>query len=350
MNYSCQSVTSYVSKLGLAAGMNEREARTFARSLVSSNMRGLDSHGVMRTGAYLKRIEDGFLTPNAEPRVTKDAGTMLAVDGANGLGMYTAKEVMRMCVERAKETGICLTAVRNSNHFGNAAYFTRQASRQHMIGFAMANSPKAVAPFGGAEPMFGTNPLCIVIPTRDGLPYELDMATSLVAQGKLILARKEGRSVPEGWGVDRSGNRTADPGQILDGGTLLPFGGAKGYAITLMIELMCVALAQGEKSTTMGSMYRDARPQGTGFVLGAINVNDLVGAADFEAAAAEVLRDIKNSRRSPDCSEILMPGEIENNKFQKAISDGITISDTVIEELRSLGLKYGVPYSIETIF
>lgn len=349
MNYSCNSVSAYITELGLAAGMGEQEATIFGESLVSSNMRGLDSHGVMRTGAYLKRIQDGFLLPRAEPTIVKDAGTMLAVDGANGLGMYIAHQAMVLCVDRARETGMCLAAVRNCNHFGNAAYFTRYAAEQHMVGFSMANSPKAVAPFGGAEPMFGTNPLCIVIPTGGGLPYELDMSTSLVAQGKLILARKEGRSVPEGWGLDRSGNSTTDPAQILDGGTMLPFGGAKGYAITLMIELMCTCLAQGEKSTTMGSMYRDARPQGTGFVLGAINVGALMDPALFEASAAEVLQEIKCSRKAQGTTEIFMPGEIEHNKYRRALSEGIVISNTVLEELKALGTRYSVPYTIEQL-
>lgn len=347
MKYSCHSVSAYVTRLGLAAGMSQEEALVFGESLVSSDMRGLNSHGVMRAGAYLKRIADGFLSPCAEPRIVKDAGAMLAVDGANGLGMAVAGRVMRMCIARAEERGICLAAVRNCNHFGNAAYFTRQAAARHMIGFSMANSPKAVAPFGGAEPVFGTNPLCVVIPTGDGLPYELDMATSLVAQGKLILARKEGRPVPEGWGVDRNGAGTTDPTQILDGGTLLPFGGAKGYAITLMIELMCVCLAQGEKSTAMGSMYRDARAQGTGFVLGAVNVGALVDAAVFEASAAEVLQEIKHSRRAQGTDEIFMPGEIENNNYQRALLEGIAVSDAVISELRALGEQYHVPFTVE---
>lgn len=349
VKYACDSVSAYVAALGRSAGLTPREAQVFGESLVSSNMRGLDSHGVMRAGAYLQRIREGFLRPRAEPRITRDAGTLLAVDGDNGLGMAVADRVMELCVDRAAETGMCLAAVRNCNHFGNAAYFTRRATERHMIGFSMANSPKAVAPFGGAEPMFGTNPLCVMIPTGDGLPYELDMATSLVAQGKLILARKEGRPVPEGWGVDREGRDTTDPGAILDGGTLLPFGGAKGYGITLMIELLCVCLAGGEKSTAMGSMYRDARPQGTGFILGAVNVGALVAPDGFEASAALLLREIKDSRKARGTAEIFTPGEIECSRYRQAQSEGIAISETVLAELRALGEQYGVPCGIRQI-
>ena len=344
MNISDGELLAFAEQVSRKAGMSPREAHVFADSLVQANLRGMDSHGVMRLAAYLRRIREGALLPGMEPEVLTDGGSLLAVDGKNGVGVWIAQRVMELCVERAAQTGVCVAAVRRGNHFGCASYFTRYAMDRHMIGFAMANSPKAVSPFGGAEAMFGTNPLAVAIPAAGETDFDLDMATSLVAQGKLILARKEGRSVPAGWGVDRDGRPSTDPAAILDGGTLTPFGGAKGYAITLMIEMLCVCLAGGSPSTTMGSMYGQARPQDTGFVIGAVDYSRIVDAPTFEARAKALIESVKASRRAEGVEAILVPGEPEKLRAEKAARDGIVLSDAVCAELRELGGLYEVPF------
>ena len=345
MILQANSLLSFTEKVCISAGMGPREAHVFAESLVHANMRGMDSHGVMRLGAYLRRIREGVLAVGAEPEIITDGDTLLSVDGHNGVGVWIAQRVMEQCVERAGEKGVCIAGVKNCNHFGCAAYFTHFAAERHMIGFAMANSPKAVSPYGGAEAMFGTNPLAVTVPAKGGVIYDLDMATSLVAQGKLILARKEGRSVPSGWGVDAEGNPSTDPAAILDGGTLSAFGGAKGYAIMMLIELLCVCLAQGMPSTAMGSMYGQARPQGTGFVLGAVDYSRIVDADTFETMAGELIASVKSSRTAPGVEEIYMPGELEARRFERARREGIELSDVVAAELTSLGEMYGVPFT-----
>ena len=345
MNISSDKLYQFTFQVSRSAGMGEREAHVFADSLVQANLRGMDSHGVMRLGAYLRRIREDVLFPGQSPEILSDGGSLLTVDGKNGVGVWIAQQVMELCVERAGQTGVCIAGVRHGNHFGCASYFTRWAMKHHMIGFAMANSPKAVAPFGGAQAMFGTNPLAVAIPARGGVCFDLDMATSLVAQGKLILARKEGRRVPLGWGLDADGKESTDPAAILDGGTLSPFGGAKGYAITLMIELLCVCLAGGSPSTTMGSMYgHPPRPQDTGFVIGAIDYSRVMSAEDFESAAGELIESIKNSRKAAGVEEIYAPGELEQRRSDRAEANGIALSDAVCEELTQIGALYSVPF------
>jgi Malate/L-lactate dehydrogenases len=341
------TLIQFAEKVCLAAGLSPREAELFSRSLVYADMRGLHSHGLMRMSTYIKRIQTHLIDVNVEPIITRDASSLLAIDGQNGLGVCVGQRVMELCVERAEKTGVCFGAVRNCNHFGYAEFFTRYASDHHMIGFAVANSPKAVAPFGGARPMFGTNPLSITIPSGGDIPYALDMATSLAAQGKVILARKEGREVPLGWGLDAQGNQTTNPDAILSGGTLLPFGGPKGYGIILAIEIFCACLAGGEKSTTMGSMYGEPRKQGTGFVIGAINVGKLVDADEFELSVEQLLQQIKNSPKSAGTEEIFSPGEIEARKFRQAEQEGIELSDVVLDELAQLGQEFhtAFPYA-----
>ena len=344
MRCDVQVLTEYVKEVGLRCGMNEHEAACFAESLVSADMRGLSSHGVMRMAAYVRRMKDGLIATNVTPEIVADGTTVLAVDGKNGMGCTVAADVMALCVERAKTYGTCFAAVNHSNHFGYAAYFAKQAAKQGMIAVVMTNAAAMVAPFGGAQAMFGTNPLCVAIPAGEREPFVLDMATSLVAQGKVILAEKEGRKVPLGWGLDKEGKETTDPKEILHGGTLLPFGGAKGYGIALMIELLTACLANGSKSTEMGRMYDYTRTQETGFVMGALDVSKVMPFVQFTSRVDGIISEIKGSPKAAGVSEIYVPGEIEDRKYKAALQEGLELSQTLVEELCKVGQACDVAF------
>jgi len=340
----CGKLIQFVSDVGTALGMSKKEATIFGESLVFADMRGLSSHGVMRMSTYVKRIQEGLVNINVIPQITKDGGAMLAIDGANGQGAYISQQVMEICVQRAKDIGVCMAFVNHCNHFGCSAYFTEYAAVHNMIGFAVTNSYRAVAPFGGSAPLLGTNPLSLAIPGGKFKPFMLDMATSLVAQGKIILARKEGRAVPLGWGLDKEGAPSTDPNAILSGGTLLPFGGAKGYGIALAIEILCACIAGAAKSTEMGSMYNFDRTQNTGFVIGAFDITRVVDINVFNEEVSQLFEDIKYSPKVAGVSEIFIPGEIENRKFDRAKTEGISLSDTVIHELCDIAAHFQIQF------
>ena len=344
MLYDHKKLIKFASDAGAALGMSEKEAKVFGESLVYADMRGLGSHGVMRMSTYVKRVRLGLIDVDVTPVVTRDGGAMIAVDGANGHGACVAQQVMELCVERARDLGVCMAFVRNSNHFGCSAYFTEYAAGQGMIGFAVTNSYRAVAPFGGTVPMLGTNPLSVAIPGGGGRPFMLDMATSLVAQGKLILARKEGRQVPLGWGIDKDGRPSSDPDAILSGGTLLPFGGAKGYGIALAIEVLCACVANAARSTEMGSMYNFDRTQDTGFVIGAFDISKVVDPDQFGRSVCQLFRDMKSSPKAEGVDTIYIPGEIEDEKYARAERDGVELSDAVADELRGIAGELGIPF------
>lgn len=344
MRYDHEKLTRFAVSAGEALNMTQKDAAIFGESLVYADMRGLSSHGLMRMGTYVKRIQTGLVKVNAVPCVTKDGGAMLAVDGGNGQGVCIAQQVMEQCVERAGNLGVCMAFVNNCNHFGCSAYFTEYAARKNMIGFAVTNSFRAVAPTGGSAPMLGTNPLSLAIPGGDRRPFMLDMATSLVAQGKVILARKEGRSVPLGWGLDSEGKPSSDPNEILSGGTLLPFGGPKGYGIALAIEILCACVANAAKSTEMGSMYNFDRTQNTGFVIGAFDLSKVVDMDSFGKSVSQLFDEIKNSPKAEGVSEIFIPGEIEDRKYSKALQEGIELSDTVASELDGIAKELGLTF------
>lgn len=343
MLFDCNQLVEFIKQVALKSGMNEKEAYHFANSLVSADKRGLSSHGVMRIAAYMRRIKEGLICVNTEPILIRDGNTMLAFDGMNGMGCTIAESVMEFCTDRAKDYGACFASVSNCNHFGYAGYFAKKAAEKGMIAIAMTNAAATMAPFGGTKAMLGTNPLCVALPANSHSPVMLDMATSLVAQGKLILAQKEGREVPVGWGLDKDGKSCTDPARILNGGTLTSFGGAKGYGITLLIEMLTVGLSGAAKSTNMGKMYDYTRTQNTGFFMGALDIEKMIPLENFTAAVDELIDEMKNTPKAEDVNEIFVPGEIEDQKELLADTAGISLSSEVYADLMALSEEYGVP-------
>ena len=338
--YSCETLKQFVCDVMVCAGLDEQGSTLFADSLLYAQMRGIGSHGLTRLRTYYRRAKEGLVDPKAEPSVVASQPSMLLVDGNNGMGVLTAAKTMQMCIDRAKTTGACFAAVRGGNHFGCASYFAEMAAREGMIGFAAANGPVAMAPIGGKEPVLGTNPLAIAIPAAGREPFVLDMATSVVARGKVTLAAKEGREIPLGWGIDANGQATQDPNQVK---CVLPFGGAKGYGIALAIEVLCSCLSGALNGQTMGSFYDfSGKHQDSGFFLGVLNVGGIMPAEQFADSSAQLFDSIKDSPKAEGCEEIFIPGEIERRSFERAREQGVKLSDAIVAELRELAGECGL--------
>lgn len=345
MKYDAEKLKLFTYQIMQKVGLNKEDSELFAESLIRADMRGMSSHGVTRLKTYSYRLEAGLVDANAKIEVVSDAPSMLLIDGHNGLGVPTAMKAMKLCVERAKQTGACFAAVKGGNHFGVGEYFSDYAANQNMIGVAMANGPVALAPIGGREAVLGTNPLSVSIPSGKYGCINLDMATSMVARGKVALAAKEGRSIPEGWGIDADGHPTTDPNAVK---CMIPFGGPKGFAICLIIEILSSCLSGAATGQTMGSFYDfSGKIQNSGFFLGAMDVGKIMDVDTFKKNVDDLSDSIKNSPKAEGCEEIFLPGEIEQRKTLAAEKDGISISDAVLNELREISEKYGVPFSCE---
>lgn len=203
MRYHAEALKNFSIQVMSRCGLSREESEIFSDSLIRADLRGISSHGLTRLTAYARRVELGLVAGHVTPEITRDGGGVIAVDGKNGMGAYVGRWTMDACVRRAREQGGCFAAVAHGNHFGYAAYFTEYAARQGMLGLAIANGPPAMPPTGGKTPLLGTNPLAVSLPTGDpDRPLTLDMATSAVARGKVTLAKKNGQSIPLGWGVD----------------------------------------------------------------------------------------------------------------------------------------------------
>ena len=331
-------------EIALNAGTSRYEAEVLADSTIFAELRGLASHGVMRYPSYMERIRQGLYATNVTPQITRDAGAVVHLDGLNGLGAPVAMRAMELAMERAEKYGISLVGVNHGNHFGCGAYYTKHAATHGMIALIMANANAWVTPYGGNKKKLGTNPLSFAIPAGNRNPFVADMATSEAAQGKVLIASKTGKRVPPTWGVDALGNPSTDPDAILNGGALLPFGGPKGYSICLAVEILCHALAGGEISTEMGSMFATDKLVGTGFLIAAIDVSKM---ADPEEFARRVQAEFDNMKDAgTPQQEVLIPGERADRKAAVISREGIPLADAVYADLEKLAGQYGVALTI----
>lgn len=345
MIVSADKLKQALYQLAIKAGASEYEADTLSDSILMAELRGMSSHGLVRYPSYIERISLGLYANHVTPEITKDAGALLLVDGKNAIGAPLAMKVMEMCVERARQTGVCFAGVCHGNHFGIGAQYTKYAADQGMIGFAVANANAWVTPFGGAKKKLGTNPLSVSVPCGEDDPLIVDMATSEAAHGKVVVAEKKGVPVPLGWGVDAGGDPCTDPHAILNGGALMPFGGPKGYGISLVIEILCSALAGGKRSTAMGSMFARDQIIGTGFFMGAIDVSKLMDPEEFYTRVREIFADMRDASAGED-KPVYIPGEIEMAKVKRMRQEGIDVADAIYRDIVELAQQYDVPLDL----
>jgi len=348
MYYNCAKLIKFTADIMQAAGLPEEDSKLFAESLIEADMRGIPSHGITRLAAYSRRVKEGLCNTSGEISVVEDGKVLLKIDGNNCMGVVTATKTMKLCIERAKEYGVCFAAVKGGCHFGAASFYTQMAARENMIGICTSNGPVAVAPIGGKIPFLGTNPLSISIPAEKYPPLILDMATSVVARGKITLAKKKGDSIPLGWGVDKNGKPTTNPEDVLNGGAVLPFGGAKGFGISLIIEILCSCLAGAKNSRNVGSFYDfSGTKQDLGFFMGVINVEKIMPVKEFVAKVDELFAELKSQPKAEGVEEIMIPGEIELNNYRRAQEKGVELPPAVVAELKVLSEEYGVPFDCE---
>ncbi len=344
MRYAVSDLLKFTKEVMIKAGLSEEESAIFSDSLVSAEIRGVSSHGLTRLSTYARRVQEGLVANHTEPEILKDGGSVLLIDGKNTMGAYAGVKTMELCMERARIHGTSFATVFNGNHFGCASYFTSLAAKNNMIGFAMANGPSAIPPTGGTKALLGTNPVSISIPAGRFEPLTLDMATSAVARGKVALAKKKGESVPYGWGLDSKGNPTTNPEDILDGGSVLPVGGAKGYGIALIVEILSSCLSGAFNGQTMGSFYDFTRTQNSGYAFGAIDIGKIIDINIFKASVDNLFDNMKDCPKAEGVESIKIPGEIENEKEALAKVNGVEISEAVTIELQNLAKHYEINF------
>lgn len=331
-NKMIELLTEIFEKCGLVT----EHAAIVAENLVMAESRGVRSHGLVQVKNYVGKYEKGLY--NATPRIReiKENGGTLIIEGDNGPGAVCGKYAMQRTIEKAKETGIAVTVVRNSTHFGMAEYFAKDAAAENMIGFAFTNvSVPLVAPFGGYTKQLGTNPICIAVPAGEHEPVIFDAATSEAAFNKVIYARAEGKKIPEGWAVDGKGNPTTDPNAVIEEGALVSFGGYKGYGLAFMVNILTGLLSGACLLKEEDGTVRE-NENGVGFNFAAIDISRFMDPEDFKKLVDVFVDRVKNSSRTEENIPILVPGEPEHAKYLDALEHGIEIFPGVQAELEEV--------------
>jgi LDH2 family malate/lactate/ureidoglycolate dehydrogenase len=325
------------------AGLDASDGRTVADSLLFANLRGIDSHGIIRLPSYVRRLEVGGTRISPDIRVVKEAPALVLLDGDNGMGQVVGMRAAEIAVDKARKVGSSFVGVLRSSHNGAVSYYAMSIANAGMIGVSTSNTTPVMAAWGGAESVIGNNPLSIAVPFREGEPLVFDAAMSKVAGGKVRLAAANGTSIPEGWILNRDGRPTSDPNDILDG-TLLPFGEHKGFGLAVMIEILSAVL------TGAGMLHQNPfwaveteTPLSIGHSFMAIDIERFMALDEFRKRMEWMVGVLKVSPTSNGEEEIIMPGQIEAKIARNRRRDGIPISDEVWDELQALGHRYGEP-------
>ena len=340
MHFTVSYLKDYCQKLMTARGIDADCAETVADMLLDAELTGVSTHGVSRLAIYLERVDRGLVSKRNDARIVRESPSAVAIDAGNSLGAVGAKFAMETCIRKARETGCCFATVKNSNHFGAAAYYTRMAAKAGMIGFCCTNLTAKIAPHGAAEPFMGTDPISVAVPSA-GASVVLDMTPSVVALGKLILAQKLGKEIPLGWALDKEGKPTTDPAAGR-AGSLIPIGGPKGSGMALIVEVLSGILSGAGTATHLHDLYEFDAPQGVGHFLGTIDVSKFLDEDAFRAGVSAMAGEIKELRRAEGVDEVLLPGERSARSAAKKAIDGVDVPEAVCAELDALGEPYGM--------
>lgn len=344
MIYDVGTIRKFGVEVFLKAGLSRKDADICIDSFIESELRGIRTHGITHLKDYCDRLELGTASTGQDMKIRDTSATTITVDAQHAIGMSSAMFIMERCIEKAKVYGSCFASVKNGCHYGFGGYFPMKAAEQGMISFCISNTPALVVPFGGTEPILGTNPLSIAIPAGKYPTLVLDMATSIIAKGKISLALKEGKTIPRGWAIDRNGVETTDP-KMANTGALLPFGGAKGYALGLIISIISSALSGADKDVNIPRFWEDKeRLTNIGYFMGCINISKFVNIEIFKERVDDIFNLIKSSKPAPGFKEVMIPGEIEFNLHKRNHQNGIELSKETMEELKELSKKYGITF------
>lgn len=336
-------VRKQAAAIARAAGVPPEDAAILADSLVDADIHGVSTHGISRLDIYVRRIQRGLIDPDPEAGIVQSRPSVLVADAGNGLGQVQAWKVLTRLISMARETGVATATIRNSQHFGALAYYCERAAREGMILLATSTAEPSMSPEGGSQAYFGTNPIAACFPTGKGFNVRIDLATSLVARGNIVAAKRKGDPIPLGWALDPEGNPTTDAGMALLG-TVLTMAGHKGYALAVMVEILSSVLSGSAVGPAIGSMYKDMdRKQDVGHFFCLLDIAAFMEVETFKARMDRMIDGIKACRKRPGVEEILIPGERSHRRAVQNRALGIPIGEETLREIGVLCEELKVP-------
>jgi LDH2 family malate/lactate/ureidoglycolate dehydrogenase len=354
-NYPSSYLKEFTAKVFMHFKLSEEDAWQAADVLSKADVRGIDSHGVARLRSYVDMFSIGRINPAPKVKVVREKKSIATVDGDSGLGLVVGPKANRIAMDKAAEFGSGWVSVCNTNHYGIASYYSLQALERDMIGWSMTNSSRIVVPLWGAERRLGTNPISIAFPGFKNPPIVIDLATSVVAFGKIEIARRQGKNVPEGWMINSQGNSTTSPEDVYEGG-LLPLGstrelgGHKGYALSAMVDILCCVLsgANWGPFAPPFALFEKAPEQsvgkGIGHFFGAMEIDGFEDVDVFKRRIDHWIEVFRATKPTPGHEAVLIPGDPEREAEAIRSKDGVPLVQAVVDDLTSIAKFTGIPF------
>ena len=345
-----QRLREFMVQVFSGIGMPAVDAATEADALIWANLRGIDSHGVVRVPWYLDNVDLGFMNPTPHMRAISETPATVLLEADRAFGPVATVHAAKLALEKAASAGVGWVLVRNATHQGAIGQYAQTIAQQDMAGLVIANGRPNMVPYGARGVGLANCPLAICIPAARHQNLLLDMATSLVALGKVLVARESGLPIPEGWGLDKSGNSTTDPGQLA---ALLPMGGFKGSGMALVFECLGSIMAanalvqpvlsgalKDEKVST--SHVAQTAPPNDNSIVVAVNIACFTDVSDYKAAVDDLIDSIKALPAADGFDEILMPGEVEERRCTERMQNGIPVPPGTVTGLKSIATRLGL--------
>jgi uncharacterized oxidoreductase len=339
-NIQSDTLTAFITRTFQTAGAPPDHAELVARTLVAANLTGHDSHGVIRTVQYLTAIQNGHIDPTADPSIVQARGAVTHMDGNGGFGQVGAQAAITQTIHKAKEHSLAATGLFHAGHVGRLGEWVQMAANEQLIGLGFCNGGTRgglVAPHGGAERRLGTNPFSAAIPQDDGPPILIDFATSVIAEGKVRVARNQGKELPPGCLLNANGYPSVDPHDLYAGGMLRPLGGHKGFCLSLLMDFMGGLLTGHGAASLPGYDV-----PGNGVLFLALDIEAFRPLGEFYADSNLLTEQMRSTKPAPNSSEVLLPGEPEQRSARQRRESGIPLDETTWEQITAAAAEWGV--------
>ena len=350
-----ETLEQFMKDVFIGLGVPNDDAKIIANVLITSDLRGIDSHGIQRCKMYYDRIKQGIYEVNTKIDVIKNGPTTALWDGNCGMGHVIAYKAMKNAIEKAKKYGLGAIAVRNSTHFGIAGYYSLMAIKEGMIGLAVTNARPSIPPTFGVEPLLGTNPLTIGAPTDEDFPFLIDCATSIIQRGKVEANSRINKPMPQNTVINDNGDFITDPNQILSDmlqkkAALLPLGGKgedtagyKGYGYATVVELLSAALQNGIfLRDTLGIEENGQKRLKVGHFFLAIDTEAFIGKDQFKKTAGNIMRGLRSAKLDPKAEKIYTAGEKEFIAEQNRKGSGIPLNKSLQNDIKIMQKELGL--------
>jgi LDH2 family malate/lactate/ureidoglycolate dehydrogenase len=336
-----ESLQRFIGEIFKGAGLSGEHAELMAEIVVHTDARGIYSHGSQAVAGYVDRLLSGKINPKGQPRIEREYGSVIIVDGDCAMGHIASVHGMRAAIKRARLTGVALAAIRNSNHCGAMSYYPTLAIAEDLIGICSTNALPSMAPWGGLDRIVGLNPIGVGIPSGEELPILLDVGFSAAARGKVAVHFQKGLALPAGWAFDSDGRPTTDAAEALKG-LLQPIGGPKGVGLGLVVGVITGLLTMADYGTELGSVDVGPNPGRDGQLMMAIDISVFEDVSRFKERVDAIVRQIHESRPMAGVERIYVPGERALEAEKRYRSEGIPIADIALKGLASAAAKVGV--------